>query len=496
MSHDTLAPKLSPGSRREQLWTWAIGGILLLAAALRLPYLDRTSLWYDEAVSWSQSKGTLTGLLAQVAGDNYPPLHNLMLWATMKLGGDSEIALRLPSALCGLLAVWLVYLLGKTVFSRTAGLLAATLLALSPFHVWYSTEARMYSVFAATGLLYLLGIARLLTASPHAPQTRNAGLATLGGVLFLYSHAYAPFSIAGAGAVLVLLVGFNLLRSTGERRDNRSLLLALIATALAGAAFLPWLAVLLARARHVVDGGFWIAYPDLNFLTVMVREITGSEYAFLILVVLAALALLLPGTARKRANSSALVLAGFALAPWVIAYLISVTLRPILFDRYLIAAFPVLLLLASAGAERLLSRCGALALLSVMLVWTAGPLNHALRDKIRPEWRSIAETYLKDRGKDAPILLHKPFALPALAYYLKDQAQPVLVATAGDLAAAFDQPEVWLLICHSGKTEMQDMIDAVPAAYHETGRWRGFGWGTSGLTLLKFEAEKISNNER
>ena len=58
--------------------------ILLTAALLRFYDLDRTSLWYDEAVSWSQSKGTLSELLSSVAADNYPPLHNVILWLTCR----------------------------------------------------------------------------------------------------------------------------------------------------------------------------------------------------------------------------------------------------------------------------------------------------------------------------------------------------------------------------------------------------------------------------
>lgn len=53
--------------------------ILVVAALLRFQNLDRTSLWYDEAVSWSQSKGTIAELLTAVAADNYPPLHNILL---------------------------------------------------------------------------------------------------------------------------------------------------------------------------------------------------------------------------------------------------------------------------------------------------------------------------------------------------------------------------------------------------------------------------------
>ncbi|MBD8890596.1 glycosyltransferase family 39 protein [Roseibium litorale] len=498
MSHDTLAPELPEGDRSGQRWTWAVGGVLLLAAVLRLYQLDRTSLWYDEAVSWFQSKDTLADLFTRVASDNYPPLHNLMLWAVMRLGVDSETALRLPSGLCGILAVWLLYLLGKTVFSRASGLLAASLLALSPFHIWYSTEARMYSVFAATGLLYLLGLALLLKPEGTRHPTGATVLAATGGALFLYSHVYAPFSIAGAAGLLCVLLLLRLMARADkgfEPRPLRPLLLSLLATALAGAAFLPWLAVLISRAQHVVGGGFWIAYPDLGFLTVMVRDMAGSETVFLILAALTA-ASLLPGGNRVIGTDTRLVLAAYAIAPWLLAYLVSVTLRPILFDRYLITTWPVLLLLASAGAERLLRKPGLILLLAGVPALTIAPLKHTLTEKLRPEWRPIAQTYLQERVGEAPILLHKPFAAPALEYYVKDRAVPVLIETADEIPENFTAPEVWLLICHSGKSEMQSMIDAVPAGYREAGHWHHFGWGASGLTLIRYAAVNAEENLR
>lgn len=471
-----------------------LGLVLLLAAALRLWRLDRTSLWYDEAASWYQSKDTFADLLSRVATDNYPPLHNVMLWGVMKLGGGSEVMLRLPSALCGILAVWLLYLLGKTLFSRWTGLTAAALLALSPFHLWYSTEARMYAVFAAAGLLYLLGLALLLKPGGTRHETGATALAATGGTLFLYSHVYAPFSIAGTGSALALLTLLRLKGSTPEKRGSlRPLFLALLATALAGAAFLPWLAILMNRARHVVDGGFWIAYPDIGFLTVMVRDMAGSEFVFLIVAALAAVALLVPGGPPRYGLSARLVLAGYALAPWCLAYAISVTVRPILFDRYLIATWPVLLLLAAAGAGRILKKSGPPMLVAGVLVLTAAPLQYSLLHKIRPEWRAIAQTYLQERQEDAPILLHKPFALPALDYYLDDRAEPVLIEDLEEIPETFQGQEVWLLICHSSQSDVQAFIGAVPASYKETGRWQRFGWGGSGLTLVRFTAGNPGN---
>ena len=111
--------------------------------------LDRTSLWLDEAASSvHQSHRGFLDMLAHTARDNYPPLHNVILWTTVvKLFGFSETAVRFPSAvmavdggLCDLPARQV------RLECCTEGLIAALLLALLPIRYLSGTpgEARMY----------------------------------------------------------------------------------------------------------------------------------------------------------------------------------------------------------------------------------------------------------------------------------------------------------------------------------------------------------------
>ncbi len=460
--------------------------ILLLAALLRLPGLDRTSLWYDEAVSWSQSKDSLRHLFSSVAADNYPPLHNLLLWLVMPVIGDSEIALRLPSAVASLMSIGLVFLIGKRVFDVRTGLTAALLLAISPFHLWYATEARMYALFDMTGLAFLLSLVGLLQTG------RRAWVAAVAvfGAAFLYSHIYAAFAFAAVGTGL--LAGLYAGSGAGSRKRYLAALSGLIGAAIL---FLPWLIILAGRARAVSDEGFWIAWPDFNFLTVMVRDMAGSEYLFLLFLGFALVAIIGPlfsgrhKTAPKAAPGLMLVLASFSFGPPLIAYILSITVQPILFDRYLISAWSALILLASAGALRLLPRAALLVLPLAALALSYPALEFSLTTKIRPEWRIIAERYLEQRQTSDEVILFKGFAAPALAYYLRDKATIVAADDPGAIGVALGTAgETFLLIAHSNPFEMQAALDTVPARFTETGRWRAFGWGASGLTLMRFSA--------
>ncbi|MEP5190085.1 MAG: glycosyltransferase family 39 protein [Marinomonas sp.] len=464
----------------------ALAGIIGIGAALRLWDLDRTRLWYDEAVSWSQSSGSLGELIALVAADNYPPLHNLLLWLTMPIIGDSETALRLPSAIAGILSIWLVYKLGRLVFTRNTGLLAAAILAISPFHIWYSTEARVYALFAMTGLAFLIALVRTLQGG----RLLWPILAAAFGALFLYSHIYAAFSMAGIGALLL----FWQVRSIREQRFGQQDVITRAFAAFCAACilFLPWMMILATRARDVVNNGFWIAYPNWPFIKIMMRDMAGSEALFLALV--AATLLLLIPTHKPSAKTdvdrrAAALLAAFAIAPVFIAYGLSITLRPILFDRYLIAAWPLLILLASAGACRFLPKLGPIALLAAVVLLTIQPLRFTLLQKIRPEWREISSIYLAERKTTDALYLYKGFSAPALDYYLHGKIAFQPLAKAEDLSEDSLRSAVWLLFAHASHSEMTELRDQLPFRFKETGRWRSFGWGESGLTLLRLEAE-------
>jgi uncharacterized membrane protein len=466
---------------------------LLAAAALRFHDLDRTSLWYDEAVSWSQSNGSLGALLSAVAQDNYPPLHNIVLWLTMPVTGDSETALRIPSAMLGVLAVWFTYLIGRMIGGNPVGLLAAALLAISPFHIWYSTEARMYALLAATGLAFLLSLLRVL----KNPSASWLGVLALSGTLFLYSHIYAVLGFLAVGLTCALFVVIDAVRT--RRLGQSNAFRACLGMAMSGIAFLPWLVILTIRAKSVAETGFWIAFPDAAFLKGMAFNISSSLALLLALAGLAvfalARALLRKAEVAKENNwqrRSLLIILAYSAGPVILAYLYSVLVQPILFDRYLIAAWPGLLLLASEGANRLLPRLAPLALVAAALVLTYPELTFTLSHKVRPEWRDVVAEYESKRAPDDHLVLYKGFAAPALAYYLRgseDFSAANKLEDLQNLARTLPAHRQWLLIVHSNTQETGRAQDAF--GVDETSLVaQNFGWGASGLKLLNASALK------
>jgi len=124
--------------------------ILTLGLVLRLICINQ-SLWLDEAIGALSVKNlSYHDIISSfLTVDNHPPLYYLLLKFWTGFFGYSEIALRAPSIIFGLVTVYLIYLIGRKIFSsKKAGLIAAALLSTSQLHVYYSQEARMYSMAA------------------------------------------------------------------------------------------------------------------------------------------------------------------------------------------------------------------------------------------------------------------------------------------------------------------------------------------------------------
>ncbi len=125
-----------------------IWAILFLASFLRVISINQ-SLWLDEATTALVSKMQFGEILTQFSTkDFHPPLYYFLMKLTGIILGYSEIALRTPSVVAGVLTVFVVYILGKKLFNKQIGMVAALLLATSPLHIYYSQEARMYSLAA------------------------------------------------------------------------------------------------------------------------------------------------------------------------------------------------------------------------------------------------------------------------------------------------------------------------------------------------------------
>jgi hypothetical protein len=217
MTTATVVINPAPGRRRRDLRApLAVGAVTALALVLRLAGIGDKSLWLDEAFSTWVANLPLDQLWRTTLQlDTHPPLYYTLLhfWISPQSG---EVALRSLSALWEVATVPVVYLTGRAIGGRRLGLLVALLQAVSPLHVWYAQQGRMYAMLTFFAAVALLCLVRLLVGGLARGATLLcwAGfvLATVLTMLSQNTGVLLPVTVA------VFVAGVAVHRVVDERR--------------------------------------------------------------------------------------------------------------------------------------------------------------------------------------------------------------------------------------------------------------------------------------
>ena len=214
--------------------------LLLLSAALRFHNLGAQSLWYDEGVAYTHALRRLDELLPLLQRNVHGPGYFALLGLWEDVAGHSEFALRLLSAFFSILSVAWVYALGRRLFHPLAGL-AAALVALNTFSIYYAQEARMYAMLAAVA-----GAAMWIYAGLFEVRGRLLvqGL-LLGGLnaIGIYTHVAYALVLLAQGVLMLPCVAAAMLK--GRRAARRRVAAFVLAGGVMLLLFLPWLEVAL-----------------------------------------------------------------------------------------------------------------------------------------------------------------------------------------------------------------------------------------------------------
>jgi len=292
------------------------------------------SLWGDEGFSAILSmKDTLPEIIKTIVKDTSPPLWNIFEWAVFNTFGTEEIYIRGLSLIFFLGVVFFVYKIGKLVFSKKAGLLAAILTAFNPFFFIYAFEGRMYSIMA-------LGV----TASMYFFLKRSWKWYIFWTLWALYSHHFAMFALLTQGLWFLWEILF------GNKKTAKAMFRAFL---FVGVGYIPWVYPLYLQVSKV-GGDFWLGVPTLDDLKKIfynyLGEGTGHKYgriaSYSSLIVLF---LRKWGGAFKK---SFFLLTWFTL-PILATWGISQTFQSIFFDRYLLYTIPGAMLLVASNKRKL-----------------------------------------------------------------------------------------------------------------------------------------------
>jgi 4-amino-4-deoxy-L-arabinose transferase-like glycosyltransferase len=366
---------------------WIVAGLTLLAAVLRFATLGVQSYHHDEIVTASRILRDGFGHAMNAVGfsESAPPLYYALAWVWTQATGTGEFGLRSLSAVVGVATVPVVYLTALELRGRRAGLIAAALVAVNPMLLWYSQEARAYSLFTllcAASLLYCVRVLR-------RGRRRDSIAWGIASALALATHYFAVFPIL-AEAIWVL------------RRRGRDALVGLWIIGGSGLLLAP-------LAIHQMSSGHaeWITNFPLGhrlwetaatFVTgetsdIIARPERPALAIVPIVLALAALALLAARADRdeRRAAALPLTVALAAVGIPVLLALASPSKDYVLARNVMPALVPLLIAMGIALSLPTARRLGtvlAAGLLAYSLgfcVWAS-----ASPDLQRPDWSTVA----------------------------------------------------------------------------------------------------------
>ena len=321
----------------QRLSRITIPAILLLAFALRVFYLNERGLWYDEAFSVFLSKQNYASILLGTAADVQPPVYYFLLHLWMQLAGDSAFAARFYSVFFGVATVPILFCLARDLFGRRVGIAAALVVAIAPFHLAYSQEARMYSQLGFWSALAFLAFVRCWRSERKFWWV----VFVVAGAGALYSHNLAIVSLGALGIWTII--------DAVRARTSRLLRAMILAGAAMFALWLPWL-IFVPSQFGKIEQAYWVPIPTLvtlfQTLIVFTFDFDNAAAPSKLLPILLFGAILLPvifaleiwRRGRRESRVPIVLVATMAILPIGLLFVVS-QWRPVYVTRALMPVF-------------------------------------------------------------------------------------------------------------------------------------------------------------
>ncbi len=460
--------------------------IIILGSFLRVYKLSSESFWIDEAATVYTTKQDAVNTVKDIyitlehasqyfKGGGIPPLYLVLANYWTKLVGLSEAKLRLLSAIFGIISVYVIFLVGKDMFDEGVGLVSAFLLSINYLQIYYSQEARPYSL----GILLTLLSVYFLFNALNKKKIFYWIAHVVSSVLLIYTHYF--------GFLILLFESLFLLFYLKEYRNSvKSIFISALSIFVL---YIPWLPVLvrlisgseylrLYLGKNVlwdlvkisVQFNSWITpdfktrdalrplYSSFNNLHIY-DLILVSWLAWLTIICVISITILfgssffiLLTSKNKKTNKynfqdkKYVFLLMWLFTPISIPILITIIFpsSPIFgFVQYAIFASPAYYLIVSKGI--LQSRKYSI-ILGILLIISIPPLYSYYSNFDKQQWRESAEYFKTNRNSNEIIVTNVPANVLPLSYYYADMDNVVGIADLEDLKREIkDGNTVWLL---------------------------------------------------
>ncbi|MFA5356849.1 MAG: glycosyltransferase family 39 protein [Candidatus Omnitrophota bacterium] len=385
--------------------------------------MARYSLWFDEAASvlsadYMHEMISKMGMLEE----RYPSfLSNQFIYYWQRLGKD-EFTLRMSAVIFGMLAVLVIYRVAKHVFSRKAGIIAAFILAVSPIHIYYSREVRVYSLEILTVLVSVYFLIKALESDRMRYWSGYLAF-SLASIYLHYMNIFILFS-----GIIFVLIYYRKCRCLFKRWLAVNAVLFIF--------LLPWMintAYLVKTMFYSSQKHYWVlwwaGHSFKNILYTFKNFSAGYNTNAAIYIPLTAIFLIFfsAGLRSKRGSKSGVLFLLCFLIPIFSMYMIS-KISPWYVDRYVLPSSIFYYLLVANGISKMSNRRILAALCIITALLSFGTVNYykdiiperhtCLGVGTKKDYRQAA-AYIIDNFQDGDMIFHVDYCatLPFEHYF-------------------------------------------------------------------------------
>ncbi|TIH12862.1 hypothetical protein D0S45_17070 [Marinifilum sp. JC120] len=434
---------------------YTLWAILLLATVLRVYGIADESLWIDEGQTVAYATKSFAEIIKYCARDVHPPLYLFIMHIWTEIFGISETALRMISAIFGVLAVYLTYKVGNRLMNRNGALLGALFLAVSYMGINFSQEARSYTMLLCAILMSCHGLLKFIEKQDKYNFIYYAAAVSL----MLYTHTFTVFIILFHQIYYVV----DWAGRPGERFKRFVNWVGVNVGALV--LFGPWMYFLVRQVLAKLGGegpGSWVMVPDHITAWRTFIQLAGGvlplAVAGLVLLGFAAIKLIPPLRTRfstpleiPAETRSALFLALWFLGAVFTPFAISLVLSPIYVERYAIQFLPgfcMFLGMIMSGFAPIFLRS---AVVGMFLAATAHGLWLYYTTYDKEQWREVTKFIEENIKPGEAVVLSAPWIYEPFTYYFVDDGDPRIIQAFShvDLRGETDKYDtIWLVQAH------------------------------------------------
>ena len=444
----TKRPDTTPWVRRAHVA--ALVFLMLAGVGLRAHRLSDESVWYDEYSGIARiSEPTLAAYLRiqNVENTFMAPFYFVLQYYWAQFTGGSALAARWLSILFGILTIPVLYHLGRELYGRREGLLAALFLTLSPFHIFHSQGLRPYALMTLLALISVYAFAKMLAGEKRGWWGLN--LAANG--LLMWTHVLAVWLLVTEGLFL-LLFRWRHLRKTVVWAALHAVFLAPLAALVLSWQSAPVQGGVLGGLRSILNHLFtrdterihWVVnrvldprladLPLPGYVWHLIQTFSATDRALAAALVfglaLGIWRLFRRGSGyacSRNCRAPRLFLCFWFLLPALLLYGFASVFRPELWqERYTIYSSLALYLLVAAGIVGLHTRLARWSLTGLLILLLGAHVLLADALPLRPGFVA-AGRHIKERAAaDCPVIYYPILTSTTFAYNLDSSTHPIV----------------------------------------------------------------------